>query len=256
MFCSKCGKEQEDARFCRNCGKPLFTEDESEQVVAEEFLQTTEDCWQKVTRIVRMLVLAALIFIFFPFVMFSCSGTEVEISGAEIMTTITFKEELSSIADSAKPNVFLVITEIAGLLALISFIRTRNEDKLLTSGFFSAIAAIGLIVFRATFNTLYELDSYVEVEFRWGFVLCLLSYIAAAALSLYSVSKYSEHSIAENIKWLFGGGYGGIQSEVLQELKTENSEENKNPSAQWTCPKCQYLNRSQHNWCRECGHFR
>lgn len=137
----------------------------------------------------KLLIIVALVCFIFPFVMVSCSGTSVELSGAELMTKTSFHEDFQ-FDDDESPNYFLLAAFALGIVGLVFVWKSEEREKgMLYAGVSSIGSATFLLLFRSTFVSFYGLQGYegrVDIEFRWGWWLSLLAYLAAAATSFYA----------------------------------------------------------------------
>lgn len=135
------------------------------------------------------MLLVAMVCFFFPFVMVSCSGEQVEATGMELMTAIATRET-ADFSEGESPNFYLVIAFACGLAGLFTVWRAQTQDKkMLITGGFAAGGAAGLLLFRATFWDRYGLSMYadaVTVEFRWGWIVSLAAYLCAAGTAFYT----------------------------------------------------------------------
>lgn len=150
--------------------------------------------------ITKLLLLVGLVSFFFPFVMVSCSGEHVEASGFELMTTISTHEEIEFDSDEDTPNLYLAVAFVCGLLALgaIWDSQSDNNDSFLASCLFSFVGVLFLLLFRFMFWEYYKITDYremVDVEFRWGWMLSIASYMGAsvAAIASYYWDKILLH---------------------------------------------------------------
>lgn len=138
---------------------------------------------------IKLFFLIAMICFFFPFVMVSCSGESVEATGFELATNISMHEEIE-FDEEDKPNPYLIAGLACGLLGLgVAWGIKEHDKKALIAGGLALTGAAFLWLFRSTFWNFYEMTGYedrVTVEFRWGWVLSLVTYIGAAGLSFLS----------------------------------------------------------------------
>lgn len=139
--------------------------------------------------ITKLLLLIGMVAFFFPFVMVSCSGESMELSGFELMTSISLRDEMENEEEGEDPNPYLAVAFICGAIAFGAtwFVRGSKEYDLLVPCAFSAVGAVFLIIFRLTFWEFYELTEFkgrVDLRFRWGWILSIISYAGSAALAL------------------------------------------------------------------------
>lgn len=141
-----------------------------------------------IKRVIKLLLLLAMVSFFFPFALVSCSGESVEASGFELMTTISFNEEKEFDEDDT-PNYYLAAAFIFGIVGLACAWKTTEKNKMMiAAGGCGAGGAICLLLFRSTFWEFYEITGYdgqVTVEFRWGWIISLIAYIGATAASFF-----------------------------------------------------------------------
>ena len=59
--------------------------------------------------ITKLLLLIGMVAFFFPFVMVSCSGESMELSGFELMTSISLRDEMENEEEGEDPNPYLAV---------------------------------------------------------------------------------------------------------------------------------------------------
>ena len=200
MFCQKCGREiGEASKFCKYCGACIL-EKNTEKVMDFKGLDTSSfDVRQEVVNgfenneteknaninertgtsftnveikgklsfATKIALMFALVFFFCPFVMLSCGGETVDISGFEFMIAQDLSGE--RVVEEEPANVFLAVAFLAGVFGLMA----SSEKK--ASSVLIVIALSMLILFRITFFQYYEVGEYKNsgmIEFQWGWMLC------------------------------------------------------------------------------------
>lgn len=203
LFCAKCGAEAaETDAVCRFCECPIIPKRITDETDAAEDNPSESALSDDDTRIeaaitdifswkwlIRLGLMLVLIFFCFPFTMVSCSGEDLEVSGVELMAASLDAE----IGEEYPSNVYVIIAFGAGVAALIaSFMVKQGNKSMLGVSVCSAGAALFLMIFRATFMQYYQLEEYshyIQVEFLWGWYLCLFAYLALAATAFYVQSQ-------------------------------------------------------------------
>ena len=202
MFCKFCGKQLPDgSEFCSACGKnqkdqvasatmPSSVSGSSVKEITNNF---TDIALEKTAGLPRVLiakvcVLIALIAFFLPFISISCSyqGEKVEESYSGFRIMLSAEKDDDEVAERAdsdpKPNIFL-IAAFAGGIATAVFIFYKKKYKL--AAIISGVSALVLILFRMTFNSYYdfpdEFVDYIDVDSKFGLILCILAMLATAA---------------------------------------------------------------------------
>lgn len=141
----------------------------------------------KIRLAVKVLFIVGLVCFVFPYILVSCSGEEIEFSGMELMTKITFNEELE-VEDDDPYNYYLIGAFVLGVIGLICAAKAEMWDKKMVGAAVCGLCGvILLIIFRVTFLEFYELDGYgdrIELEVRWGWVLTVLAYIGASVCAM------------------------------------------------------------------------
>lgn len=136
----------------------------------------------------KLLLIVAMIFYFFPFSLVSCSGQSVEVSGMELMTTISMNKD-REFDEEDTPNYYLIVAFTLALTGLFcAWNASKYDKKMLAAGCCSMGGALFLLLFRSTFWEFYELTGYkgsITVEFCWGWTMSLLSYLSAGGLSFW-----------------------------------------------------------------------
>lgn len=136
-------------------------------------------------RILKIVLIVALLCFLLPYVMVSCDGDDMgTYSGVELATGHTFDDsELDD--DDYNPNAFVLIAFIMGVVALvIVFVHKSGGASIALC---SAVAIIALIIFRATFISYYGLEEnkeYIEINWRWGFFATIICYITSFVTAL------------------------------------------------------------------------
>lgn len=135
---------------------------------------------------VKFLILIGMACFIFPFATVSCSSISYDFNGFELMTSITFKEDIQSSNSSLYPNFFLIGAFVFG--ALGTFLGWKavadGEEGSRGGAIFTAIATVCMILFPMTFGTYYDLDDMVTVEFQPGYFISLIAYIGGTASSI------------------------------------------------------------------------
>lgn len=136
-------------------------------------------------RIIKILVLVAMVCFFLPFITVSCSGDSITATGVELMTTVSFRDEIKEVFEEhSTPNYVLAIAFVLGVVSLVLTHSSSEENRrLLGAGGCSIGSAIFLIIFRTGFFRFYELngyEDYLHVEYRAGWILSLIAFICAA----------------------------------------------------------------------------
>ena len=130
--------------------------------------------------VAKITVLVALVLFFTPFIMVSCSELEVEetYSGTDLMVRVYEEDDEFSDTgtvdyDEFKYNYWLIVAFAAGIVTLaVLFIKGKGIIAAITS----LLSSIFLIVFRMTFVSFYELEEvekYIVIKTKWGYILCL-----------------------------------------------------------------------------------
>lgn len=171
-------------------------------------------------RFAKIIILCALIMFFTPFMMVSCSSdaeafgvsikdeSSVSLSGVDLIIG-KFEDKISDddlmeeydidTADNAKPNIWLICASICGVASLIILFTEKTAG---ISALLSLASAILLIIFRASFASYYKLtdfDLWIEIETRWGYVLCLIFTIVSAVCCYISRIEEESEEPAESI---------------------------------------------------------
>lgn len=141
-------------------------------------------------KIAKVFLLVGMVCFLFPFAMVSCSGEEVaKANGIELMTSITMQDEIGFDEDTA-PNPYLIISFVLGAVGFACLFKKTQENKMLiASGGCGLGAAVFLLVFRSTFRKFYDLTGYesmITVEFLWGWILSLISFIVGGCMAIIS----------------------------------------------------------------------
>lgn len=148
--------------------------------------------------IIKIVIIAVIVSFFFPFVLVSCSGDSVEATGIELMTTISFKEDLD--LDDYGPNYYLILAFLFTVVAL-AFAKNEEKSNLKKTGICSGLAAVFLLLFRVQFMNFYtelrDYEEYVTVEYQWGYSLALFLSIGSAVFAMIS-SSAREQSNSSN----------------------------------------------------------
>lgn len=206
MFCTKCGAQIPDgSAHCTQCGADLTqSRQQSDGVPAvQPGVPAAQPAAGGISKrlVAKIALLVSLICFFFPFVTVSCtySGEETKstYSGFSLMTKIgTDDDELfesgSADADDYSVNVFLIVAFASSALALVLLL-AKVSGKV--PGILSTVSAVSLLLFMVTFKLYYhfsdleEYAKYVEVENRFGLILCLICVILAAILSFLDKKK-------------------------------------------------------------------
>ena len=205
MFCKNCGKQIPDgSSFCSLCGTkidsilPLRTAVPDVSPVPAPAKPDAPApamiAGIPVRTVIKIVLVIALLAFFLPFVTVSCnSGTSksTEItetySGMELITTIGSKDDalLAKSQDhEAKVNFFVTMAFLcaaAGLGMLFS------KQRSIVTAALSCASFILLLIFRMFFRPYYGLNDpdikkYIDVDTRFGLLLCMLALLAAAVL--------------------------------------------------------------------------
>lgn len=205
MFCKNCGKQIPDgSSFCSLCGTkidsilPLRTAVPDVSPVPAPAKPDAPApamiAGIPVRTVIKIVLVIALLAFFLPFVTVSCnSGTSksTEItetySGMELITTIGSKDDalLAKSQDhEAKVNFFVTMAFLcaaAGLGMLFS------KQRSIVTAALSCASFMLLLIFRMFFRPYYGLNDpdikkYIDVDTRFGLLLCMLALLAAAVL--------------------------------------------------------------------------
>ena len=197
MYCRHCGTEiPEGTNTCPSCGKDTSPVRAASIPAADpkELVQkaATAAAPLPLAMIARIAVIAALLCFFLPFVMVSCNGDKsvsASYSGFEMITKIGADDDelLSQDSSKAKSNIFVFGAFACGVVSAVFMFVKKDKQKLAAA--LSAISAAALLVFRMTFRMYYGLNDseykkYIDVKTRFGLILCILFFLAAAAACL------------------------------------------------------------------------
>lgn len=139
---------------------------------------------------IKVAILIGMVCFLFPFVLVRCDGEEeLDMSGIEMMIKYSFDGD-TDFEDEA-PNYYLWIAFGLGIAGMVLAFRAKEENNhdLTPVGATMAGGAAFLLFFRLSFMHFYALDEYgdsISVEYKWGWVLALLAYIAASAMAFLS----------------------------------------------------------------------
>ncbi len=201
MFCKNCGKQIPDgSTFCSLCGTKLDGSVPVRAAAPQPAPGTPAApaaaaiAGIPIRTVIKIVLVIALLAFFLPFVTVSCnSGTSktTEITetytGMELMTTFGSKDDalLAKSQDhEAKVNVFVVLAFLcaaAGLGLLFA-----KQPGIITAAL-SCAGFLLLLIFRMFFRPYYGLNqsdikNYIDVDTRFGLLLCMLALLAAAVL--------------------------------------------------------------------------
>ena len=148
------------------------------------------------TSIAKLTVLLALVLFFTPFIMVSCSdmGIEEEYTGMQLITRsaedspFEGMEEMEKY-DNYKSNYWLIGAFALGVVTLVVlFLKHASLLATITS----LAATILLVVFRLTFVSFYkleEVEKFIVIKTKWGYIACLLCMGLTAVLSFIEYRK-------------------------------------------------------------------
>ncbi len=163
------------------------------------------DCYRFV-KFIKIALIIAMICIFCPFIMVSCDSMTVEYSGVELALGMEIGEEQSSVDDDEfPPNVFVIASFVMGVISVIMIFNEYADDnpRFNAVTVCSAIAAICLVLFRFTFVSYYRLQEdaqYLEIKEKWGWIISIVCYLAAAVLAYYTKTIIAQYWEAERLR--------------------------------------------------------
>lgn len=195
-YCIHCGQElPKSAKFCPKCGVKKGTgaasvsspsgHDEtytSSQSPPVPHTESTPPVNTQGRGLVKLLLIISLACFIFPFATVSCGDISASVSGLEAMTSLTLQDDLDVYVSDRAPNSFLIIAFALGVAAVC---KVRGKS-IKSSAIMATLGAICLLLFRFSFVSYYDLEDYIDfvtLEFRWGWILSILTYAAAAVLS-------------------------------------------------------------------------
>lgn len=195
-YCIHCGKElPESAKFCPKCGakketgaasvSPPSGYDEtntSSQPSPAPHAESAPTSNEQGRGLVKLLLIISLVCFIFPFATVSCGDISASVSGLEAMTSLTLQDDLDVYVSDRTPNSFLIIAFVLGVAAVCKV----QGKSIKGSAIMATLGAICLLLFRFSFVSYYDLENYIDfvtLEFRWGWILSILSYATGAVLA-------------------------------------------------------------------------
>ena len=132
--------------------------------------------------LIKLLLIIGMACFIFPFATVSCGDVTASVSGLEAMTSLTMQDNLDVYVSDRAPNLFLIIAFVLGIVAVY---KTRAKSIKGTAAT-ATVGSVCLLLFRTSFVSYYDLGDYINLvtlEFRWGWILSILTYAVAAVLS-------------------------------------------------------------------------
>lgn len=144
----------------------------------------------KLKKVAKISLLLGMLCFLLPFAMVSCQEqTVAEASGIELLTGKSIIHDFDIDKKESTQNIHLIIAFLFGIGGMILRTKQYQDGNTLYSGICAVCSLFFMFLFAVTFRSYYglsEYGNYVEVEFRYGFVLSLIFLLTSAAGSIWA----------------------------------------------------------------------
>ena len=193
-YCIHCGQElPESAKFCPKCGaqraegkaatSPSSSSGGTDSSGRAQDVSHSDSKSSGQNRgLIKLLLVIGMVCFIFPFATVSCGDITASVSGLEAMTSLTMQDNLDVYVSDRAPNLFLILAFVLGIVAVYKTQAKSIKGTAATA----TVGTVCLLLFRTSFVSYYDLGDYINLvtlEFRWGWILSILTYAVAAVLS-------------------------------------------------------------------------
>lgn len=265
MFCTYCGSQNsEGTKFCGNCGKPLVpvptqnTVNPNPPVSSQSYvpMPTIPANNTQKTKVgpkwASIGASLALLCFFLPWLMVSCSGMAVRVSGWQLSTGNYGNGYQNQF--QAYPAIFLIL-----LFGLIGFACLNGKRSGAIAAMVSGVAGIiGMIVVSSNLGS--QTTLYVQVSYEVGYYGEWLGFLIMAGVGFYAFRQMSSQSSIVTLSIQ----QGNLNSPIASTPSSPPPVANTNPqrkeisdkkSMYKPCPNCGKSLLRNTNTCPYCEHL-
>ena len=265
MFCTYCGSQNiEGTKFCGNCGKPLVpvptqnTDNPNHPVLPHSYvpIPTTMTNNNQKTKIspkwASIGATLALLCFFLPWLMVSCSGMAVRVSGWQLSTGNYGNGYQNQV--QAYPAIFLIL--LCGLIGFACLNGKRSGTIAAMAG--GVAGVIGMIIVSSNLGSQTS-SYYVQVSYEVGYYGEWLGFLIMVGVGFYAFRHMSSQSSSVTSSIQQGNLNNPIASPPSSQPPVANTvpqrEDIRNTKPMYKpCPNCGKSLLRNTNTCPYCEH--